>query len=151
MQNLMLNWLAPISNTKKWKTKKLACPFLITLFHFEANLIDKKVFPLFLTILDSWEISSKSFWSRKNYRKNCNLVPRVPSFYIWTKSRLKSCVTTVHLLQCKTNFFIYLSFWGRNLLKLRNIHVGKLPLISKKFFFDLFTLVYIHLDSCTIV
>ena len=35
-----------------------------------------------------------------------NLVPRVPCFYIRTRYRLKNRVTTVHLLQCKTNFFI---------------------------------------------
>ena len=104
-----------------------------------------------------------------------NLVPRVPSFYVRTKSRLKNSVTAAHLLQCKTNFFIRLSFWGRNLRKLKNIHLRKPPLISKKKFFliclhsstfvytclhssrlfynrldwanDLSTLVYICLDS----
>ena len=39
MQNLMLNPLAPISNPRNEKTKKLVCPFLIALFHFEANKI----------------------------------------------------------------------------------------------------------------
>ena len=48
----------------------------------------------------------------------------------------KNRVTTVHLLQCKTNFFIRLWFWGRNLRKLKNIHLGKPPLISKKPFFS---------------
>ena len=37
-------------------------------------------------------------------------IPRVPFFYIRTKFRLKNRVTTVHLLQCKTNFFIHLCF-----------------------------------------
>ena len=46
----------------KLKTKKLVCPFLIVRFHFETNLI--KCFFL-RKILDSWEISSKSVWSRK--------------------------------------------------------------------------------------
>ena len=72
----------------------------------------------------------------------------------------------MHLLQCKTNF-IRLSFWGRNLRKLKNIHLGKPPLISKKIFLirlhsstlvyirldlssDLSALVYIHLDSSTL-
>ena len=32
MQNLMLNQLAPISNTKKWKSKNLVCPFPIAFF-----------------------------------------------------------------------------------------------------------------------
>ena len=37
-----------------------------------------------------------------------NLVPRVTSFDIFTKSILKSHVTTVHLLQCTTNSsFVY--------------------------------------------
>ena len=47
--------------------------------------------------------------SNKKELLHSNLVPRVPPFYIRTKSRLKSRVTTVHLLQCKTNFFIRLS------------------------------------------
>ena len=76
-----------------------------------------------------------------------NLFPRVPSFYIRTKFRLKNCVTTVHLLQCKTNFFTHLCFEGEIYCKLKNIHLGKLPLISKKRFFDSFTLVHIRLDS----
>ena len=92
-----------------------------------------------------------------------NFVLRIPSFYIRTKARWKNRVTTVHLLQCKTNI-IRLSFWGRNLRKLKNIHLGKPPLISKKIFLirlhsstlvyirldlssDLSALVYIHLDS----
>ena len=37
MQNLMLNQLTPISNSKNEKSKKLVCPFLIALFYFEAN------------------------------------------------------------------------------------------------------------------
>ena len=102
-----------------------------------------------------------------------NLVSGVPSFYTRTKSRLKYRVNIVHLLQCKTNFFIRLCFWERNLRKLKKIHLRKPPLISKKFFLirlhsstfaftrlhssrlfcdrldlsgDLSTLVYIRLD-----
>ena len=43
--------------------------------------------------------------SRQKKKLLSNLVPSAPSFYIRTKSRLKNRVTTVHLLQCKTNFF----------------------------------------------
>ena len=102
-----------------------------------------------------------------------NLVSGVPSFYTRTKSRLKYRVNIVHLLQCKTNFFIRLCFWERNLPKFKKIHLGKPPLISKKIFLirlhsstfvftrlhssrlfcdrldlsgDLSTLVYIRLD-----
>ena len=100
-----------------------------------------------------------------------NVVPGIPSFYIRIKSRLKNLVTTVHLLQCKTNFFIRLCFWGRHLCKLKNILLlqcvyynvkqissfvyvfGKPPLISKKNFFwfvytrlHLSRLVYNRLD-----
>ena len=39
-----------------------------------------------------------------------NLVLRVPSFYIRTKSKLKNRVNTVDLLKCKTNLFIQLCF-----------------------------------------
>ena len=59
-----------------------------------------------------------------------------------------------YLLQCKTNFFIYLSFKEDIYEKLKNIYLGKPPLISKSFF-DSFTLVYIRLhlsnDSPTLV
>ena len=108
------------------------------------------------TILYSWENSFKLVWSRKvslfRHEKVLlgNLVPGVPSFYIPTKSGLKNRVTAVHLLQCKTNFFIRLCFQGTNVNKLKNIHLGKPPLISKNFF-DSFTLVYIRLDPSTIV
>ena len=118
-----------------------------------------KVFPLFRTILDGSEISS-NYPAQIKKTLLSNFVPRVPSFYIWTKSRLENHVTTVHLLQCKTNFIIRLCivtrntcFWERNLRKLKNIHLRKSLLISKKFFWyvytslDLFTLVYIRLDS----
>ena len=49
--------------SQKWKSKNLVCPFLIVLFYFETNLI--KIFPFFQTILDNWEISSKSVSIRK--------------------------------------------------------------------------------------
>ena len=79
------------------------------------------------------------------------LVPRVSSFYIRMKSRFKNRVTTVHLLQCKINSFLCLSFRGRNLSKLKNIHLGKPPLISKKkkkkIRLHSSTFIYTHLDS----
>ena len=141
MQNLMLNRLAPISIPKN---EKLVCsqkarmffsnrPFwfweqfnpyrpnpgqsekIKLNFYFHTSLWCLKiVFPLFRAILDSWEISSKSVWSRKInlFRQNIflfsNLLPRVPSFYVRRKSRLKNRVTIVHLLQCNTNLFIRL-------------------------------------------
>ena len=49
--------------SQKLKTKKLVCAFLIVRFHFETNLI--KCFLFLRKILDSWEISSESVWSRK--------------------------------------------------------------------------------------
>ena len=76
------------------------------------------------------------------------LVPRVSSFYIRMKSRFKNRVTTVHLLQCKINSFLCLSFRGRNLSKLKNIHLGKPPLISKK---KKKRFVYTHLHSSTLI
>ena len=109
--------------------------------------------------MDNWGISSKLVWSGKislfRLRQLLlrNVVPRIPSFYIRIKSRLKNLVTTVHLLQCKTNFFICLCFWGRHLCKLKNIDHGKPPLTSKKNFFwfvytclHLSRLVYKRLD-----
>ena len=127
-------------------------PFSNHTFSFWNQIDNIKVFPLFWTILDSWKISSTSVWSRKIslFKQNnfllSNLLSRVPSFYIRTKSRLKNCVTIMHLLQYKTNLFIRLCSWGRNLRKLKNIHLGKPPLISKNFF-DSLTFVYTRLHS----
>ena len=91
----------------KWKSKKLVCPFLIALFYIETYLIKKRFFL----------ISG----------------PRVPSFYIQAKSRFR--VTTVHLLQCKTNFFIHLCFWEKNLRKIQEHPSWKASInIKKKFF-----------------
>ena len=88
-----------------------------------------------------------------------NLVPRVSSFYLWTKFRLKNRVTTVYLLQRKTNFFIHLCFWGRNPRQIKEHPSSEASLENKKSFSDLFTFVYtrlhfstifyIYLDSCS--
>ena len=64
-----------------------------------------------------------------------NLVPRVLSFYIGPKFILKNCVITVHLLQCRTYFFIHYVFEGEIYRKLEKIHLRKHPLITKKRFF----------------
>ena len=47
MQNLMLNRIKSISNPKNEKEKSSYALFLISLFHFENNLIKKRFF-LFL-------------------------------------------------------------------------------------------------------
>ena len=39
LQNIILNWNAPFLRSQKSKPKKLVCPFLLALFHFETNLI----------------------------------------------------------------------------------------------------------------
>ena len=129
-------------------------PFL---FWDQFNL----VFRLFRTSLDSWEIFSKLVWSRKislfRQKKKIllgNLLPRVLFLYIRPKSRLKNRVTIVHLLQCKTNLFICLCFWGRNLRELKNIHLGKPPLISKNFFLirsHQSTFIYTRLHSSRLI
>ena len=64
-----------------------------------------------------------------------------------------SYVRSIYVLclrACKTNFFIRPCFRGRNLRKLKSIHLGKPPLISKKRFFDSLTLVYVRLHSSTL-
>ena len=107
-------------------------------------------------ILNSWEISSKSVCSktisliRQKIFLPINLVPRVPFFYIRTKFRLKNRVTTVHLLQCKTIFFVHLCFWGRNLRQIKEHPSWETSInIKKKFFLILLhlsTFIYIRLD-----
>ena len=77
-----------------------------------------------------------------------NLVPRVPYFYIRTKFRLKkSCNYGASITMLNKFFHSPMLFKQEIYCKLKNIHLKKPPLISKKSFFDLFTLVYIRLDS----
>ena len=50
------------------------------------------------------------FLKKRDFHIHNFLVPKVPSVYIGTKFTLKNHATTVHPLQCKTNFFIHLCF-----------------------------------------
>ena len=149
IQNLILSWLAPISSPKM-KNQKARMPFLVALFHFETNLI-KKTFSLFsgpfwtdgkffLSRSEAEQLAGsdkKTFWLT-------NLFPRVPSFYIRTKLRLKNHLTTVYLLLCKTKLFIYLCFWGRNLRQINEHPSWEVSInTKKKGFFVFFTFVYI--------
>ena len=59
------------------------------------------------------------FSKKRDFHIHNFLVPKVPSVYIGTKFTLKNHATTVHPLQCKTNFFIHLCFWGRNLHQIK--------------------------------
>ena len=157
MQDLMLNQLAPISNPKNKKVKTLYAFFEWPFFIFRTNEFNKG-FSFFPTILDGWEDSFKLVWFKKLSwfrQKFCflliNFVSRVPSFYIQTKVRLKNRLTTVHLLQCKINFFIYVCFWGRNLLQNKEHPSWETSINTKKIFFDSSALVYICLYSPTFV
>ena len=60
----------------------------------------------FQAIFDSWTVwnqvkAEKLAGSDKKKFLLIDLVPRVPSFYIWKKFRLKNRITTVHLLKCQ--------------------------------------------------
>ena len=111
------------------------CPFSIW---EQFNQI--KAFPFFHTILDNCEISSKSVWSRKIswFRKifffAYQLCFKGTFLYIRGKFRLKNRVTTMDLLQCKTNFFIYLCFLGRNLLQVKEHTFWEASINIKKVF-----------------
>ena len=85
-----------------------------------------------------------------------NLVSSVSSFYIRTRFTLKNRVTTVHLLQCKTNFYIHLRFWGRNLRQIKEhpswfvytrLHSSTLVYICLDSSSGSSTHMYIRLDS----
>ena len=115
MQNLILNRSAPISNPKNKKRKSsyalLELPFFI-LRPIQLN----KGFSLFSgpfwTVGKFLPSRSEAEQLAASDKKNVliNFVPMVHSFYIRTKFTLKYRVTTVHPLQCKTNFFIHLCF-----------------------------------------
>ena len=98
MQNLMLNRLAPILSRKKEKGK-LVC----LLFWDQFNYL--KVFSFFPNYF-----GQLGNFFRQIFFLLINLVPRVPSFYTGPKFILKNRVITVHLLQCKTYFFIHYVF-----------------------------------------
>ena len=53
----------------------------------------------------------------------------------------------MHLLQCKTIFFIHLRFWGRNLEQIKEYPSWRAFTNIENPFFDSFTLVYIRLES----
>ena len=74
-------------------------------------------FAAFLVVTPT--IPSKSVRSRKiSWFRQINLVPRVPSFSIQTKFRLKYLVTTVYLLRCKEiSLFFYCKLKNIDLMK----------------------------------
>ena len=132
-------------------------PFLIALFHFETNLIKKRFFlfcgpfwtdgKFFLGRSEAEQLAGsdkKFFWLT-------DLFPKVPSFYIWTKFRLKVMQRQCIYYYVKQSYSFIYAFEGEIYGKLMNIHLGKPPLISKKSFLvcshlsTSFTLVYIRL------
>ena len=85
-----------------------------------------------------------------------NLVSSESSFYIRTKFKLKSRVTTMHLLQSKANFFIHLRIWWRNLRQIKEhpswfvyirLHSSTLVFICLGSSSGSSTHMYIRLDS----
>ena len=132
--------------SQKWKTKKLVCPFLIAHFHFETNLI--KGFCSFLDhfgqLGNFFQVGLKHFSSSgKKFFLLSNLFPRVPSFYIQTKSRLKSHVQCIYYNATVLKYYntsITMSYDESKFLhspmllreksvQIKNIHLGKPPLI----------------------
>ena len=146
MQNLIMNRLAPISN--EMKNQKTRMHFSNGPFSFWDQFNSMKVFPLFQTILNSF---FQLPCSDKKMSLPSNLVPRVPSFYIRTKSRLKTPVTTVHLLQCKTNVIIGLCIVTRNnmLLREKSMQIKEDP--SSEISIDIKKMFQICLHSSTFV
>ena len=149
--------MAPISNPKNEKAKSSYALLYLSLFILRPIQLNK----FFLFSRPFWTVAKflpcrseaeKISWFRHFFFfLLINLVPRVLPFYIRTKFRLKNRVTTVHLLQCKTNFFIHLSFWGRNLLQIKEHPPWEASInIQKKFYWFVCTrlhsstLVYIH-------
>ena len=89
-------------------------------------------------------------------RPKGNLVPKVPFFYIQTKFRLKNSVTTVYLLQCKTNFFIHICFQKRTLRQVKehlSWETSKRSFLIRLHLSSTFvyTRLLTHLHSCALV
>ena len=125
-------------------------PFSDRPFLFWGQFYRIKVFLIFRPFwtvgkfLPSWSEAEKLACSDKKNIMLSNLVPRVPSFYIRTKSKLKNRVTIVHFLQCKTNFFIRLCFWGEKSTQIKKHPSWEASITIKKIFL-------IRLDSSTFV
>ena len=82
-----------------------------------------------------------------------NLIPRVPCFYIRTKSRLKNRVTTVPLLQYKTDFFIRQCFLHSS-TQIKGHPFWEASINMNSFFLirlHLSTFVYTRLNSSRVV
>ena len=135
----MLNRLAPVLHPKNGEAKSLYPLFQLLFFILRPIRLNKG-----FSFFPDWTVGNflQVGLNQKNQLVQAkkisliNLVPSVPSFYVRTKFRLENCVTTVHLLQRKTNFFIHLRFCGRNLLQIKeypsweaSIHIKKSFLI----------------------
>ena len=103
-------------SSPKWKTEKIICPFLVALFMF------------FLFSGQFWtvETPSKSVLAEKlagSYNSFFFYYQLgYTFFYIRTNLKLKNHVTTVYLLQYKTNFLKQTSFKGDICGKLKKIY-----------------------------
>ena len=142
--------------SQKWKINKLATLFQLPFFILRPIWLNEGFSTFLKTILDRQFLPSQSEAENlpDSEKKNFFCLSTsllINFFYMWTKFRLKSRVTTVHLLQCKTNFLIYLCFWGRNLQQIKEHPSWEGSINIKKKFFDSFTLVYICLHSSTFV
>ena len=99
--------------SQKWKTKNLVCSFVIAFFHFETNLIKERFFFCsgpFWTVgnfFPSRSEAEKLACSDKKKNLCSNLVPKVSSFYIRTKSILRNRVTAVHYNVKQISSFAY--------------------------------------------
>ena len=144
LQNLMLNRLAPVSNPENGKAKSSYALFWLIFFILRPRFF----------------LFSRPFWTIGNFFQVClnqknwlvqtkkiffsliNLALSVPSFYIRTKFRLKNSVITVHLLRCKTIFFIHLLFWGRNLVQIKEHPSWEASINIKKVFWFVYTCLH---------
>ena len=105
--------------SQKWKSKKLVCSFLIALFHFDTNLTKWNFFLFyrpFWTVVKFLPSRSEAEKIAVSDKKNTFTYQTCfrGTFLLYTDKIYikKSCNYSV-----KTNFLIYLSFWGRNMLQ----------------------------------
>ena len=123
----------------KMNLQKVRLSFSNCTFSFWDQFNEIKVFFFFGPFSNNCRVQRKKNWF-------INLVPRVPSLYIWKKCRLKNHVTTMPLLQRKTTFFIHLCFWGKNRQQIEEHSLWEAFIVIKKSFFW-FVLTRLHFSS----
>ena len=123
----------------------------MALFHFETNLIEWRFF-LFSNHFEQLANFFQLPCLDKNMSLPRNLVPRIPSFYIRTKSRLKTRVTKnssrekqTRVIKTKVYYKLFYSVWKET------SHKSLKVAAAKKSFPSVYIIDKTYFDQCFLV